>query len=561
MKKIFLVFIFLTTSIFAMSDKELAVTINLAGKQRMLTQKMSKEALLMFLGLDLDNSRKNLKASKELFDKTLKGLINGDKELGLVATKDEKIQSKLKEVQKLWEPFKKNIEAIYNYKAGDEEYEYIEENNLNLLKTMNEAVVMYSSLNKSSSKFKLANDINLAGRQRMLTQRIAKDALQYILNLDREETLEDLKKSINMFNETLDGLFNGSKKLHLHGTKLPRIVNQLNIVKSKWSTTEPLVLTALKPENIQNQQMTKEMIDGLDEVKKQMNKAVVYYTQSLNRQKQIMKLNALINGFNATKDNSKHVVNLAGKQRMLTQRISKLAIECKTQIIPEACDLLEKYINLYDKTLKGFKNGDSDLNLTPTKSKEALAQIDKIDKLWQPFKKAAMKVRNSKGKDLDSLKFILANNEELLKQSDKLVKIFEQEGAKRVSYIEKALLKIVNIAGRQRMLTQKMTKEKLAIISLKMTNFKEKMEKSVKLFDISLNGLIGGNKELGLPKATNKTIKNQLEKVSSIWKQIKPFYAKEKLSKKELTLLLKANPILLNEMNKAVGIIEKSTDY
>ena len=561
MKKLLLILILLTTSIFAMSDKELAITINLAGKQRMLTQKMSKEALMMFLGLDLDNSKKKLNESKELFDKTLKGLIHGDKSLGLVPTDDSKIQNKLKEVQNIWIPFKKSIEAIYSYKSSDKEYKYIQDNNLKLLKTMNEVVGMYAALNKGNSKFKLANDINLAGRQRMLTQRIAKDALQYLLNMDKKGSIADLEKSIKMFDETLNGLYNGDEKMHLHGTKLPLIVKQLNVVKENWDRVKPTILNALKPENLNNQKLTKEMIDGLDNVKVEMNKAVVLYTKSLNREKRIMQLNALISGFSAVKENSKHVVNLAGKQRMLTQRISKLALECQTQMIPEACDLLGKYIALYDKTLKGFVNGDKDLNLTPTKSKKALEQIAKIDSLWGKFALAALKVKSSKGKDEKALRFVLDNNEELLKQSDILVKIFEEEGAKNVSYIEKAMLKIVNIAGRERMLTQKMTKEKLAILDLKMTDFKPKMQNSVKMFDVSLNGLIGGSKELGLPKATNPKIKAQLKKVSSIWKQIKPFYAKENLTPKELKLLLKANPILLSEMNKAVGIIENSTDY
>jgi len=561
MKKILFLIPFLIVSLFGMSDRELAVTINLAGKQRMLTQKMSKEAFELFLGIDMDNAKKSLKASRDLFDRTLNGLIKGDKSLGLVPTKDKKIQAKLQEVKKLWEPFKKHIDRIYNFQADDKDYWYIKNNNMKLLKTMNEAVFMYAKLNKDSKKFVLANDINLAGRQRMLTQKIAKDILQYILNLDRKESLKDLQESVKLFDRTLKGLYNGDKELHLHGTKLPRIVNQLKVTQKEWEETKPLIIEQLKPENINNQTLTLKLLKKLDKTRFEMNKAVVYYTQSINRQKQVMKLNAIINSFLIKKNKAKHVVNLAGKQRMLTQRISKLTLQCGLNLLPGSCKKMEQFINLYQKTLIGFVKGDSDLGLEPTKSQKAIEQIKKITKLWIPFRDAAFRVEKSNGKDVNAIKYILNNNEELLKQSDILVKIFEEYGSKNITYLEKAQLRAVNIAGRQRMLTQKMTKEKLAIIALKMKDFKSKLKKSVKMFNDSLNGLINGNKEMGLPKATNKKIKEQLLKVQTIWNKLKPFYEKESLTQKELILVLKANPILLKEMDKGVKIIEQATDY
>jgi len=561
MKKIIFISLLLVGSLFAMSDKELAITINLAGKQRMLTQKMSKEALLIKLNIDKEENAKKLKESSALFDKTLNGLIKGDKDLKLVPTKDKKIQAKLQEVKKLWEPFYAKIKDIYSLKdTKDETFKYIEENNLKLLKTMNEAVYMYAKLgNKGGSKLKMANDINLAGKQRMLTQKIAKDLLLYQANLNPKEALKSLNDSIALFDRTLNGLYNGDKELNLVGTKLPRIRKQLDITKKAWQEAKPLIKQAV--ENKSNQELTKKAIEKLDLTKKEMNKAVELYTLSLNRQKQVMKLNNLINAMMHKKDNSKYIVNLAGRQRMLTQRVSKLAIECVVGVLPDSCNRLEKFLALYEKTLLGFLNGDKDLKLEPTKSEAAIAQIKKIQKIFKPFKEAAMRVQKSHGKDKEALKYIIENNEELLKESNELVTIFEKENSKNLSYIEKAQLKIVNIAGRQRMLTQKMTKEKLAILNLKMTDFKDKLQKSVKLFNSSLIALINGSNELGIPKATNPVIKKQLLKVSNIWKKIKPFYNKEELSKKELVLLLKANPILLNEMNKAVKLIEISTEY
>ncbi len=561
MKKLILIALILLSSLYAMSDKELARTIDLAGKQRMLTQKISKEALLVFMGIDLDKNVENLKKSAALFDKTLNGLMHGDKELGLVATSNKEIQNKLLEVKKLWLPFYKKVKDIYSFNdITDKTFEYIDKNNLKLLKRMNEAVFMYANLNKSgANKLKMAHNINIAGRQRMLTQRIAKDLLLYQSGVNTKESLEDLKKMQELFNKSLEALLEGDKKLGVAKTTLPKIRKQLELAKGQWQSCQSLIKRAIKDKK--NQELTRETIECLDKTKDEMNKAVKLYTLSLNRQKQVLKLNSLIGNFLNQKSNSKHVINLAGKQRMLTQRISKLAIECKEELIPTSCKALEKFVALYDKTLNGFKKGDKELKLTPLKSPNAQKKIKEIEKVWQPFKEAAIKVQNSNGKDKASLEFILKNNEKLLKLSNDLVSILEKEHGKDLNYIEKAQLKIVNLAGRQRMLTQKMTKEKLAILSLKMTDYKSKLKKSVILFNKSLNGLIKGSKELGLPKVTNEAIKKQLLKVESIWNKVRPFYEKDKLSKKELVLLLKVNPILLDEMNKAVSLIEKSTDY
>ncbi|NPA27760.1 MAG: hypothetical protein GXN91_01745 [Epsilonproteobacteria bacterium] len=561
MKKGFiLIFFLLLSQLYAMSDKELAVSINLAGKQRMLTQKMSKEALLIKLGIDRDKNRQKLKESSSLFDRTLKGLLYGDKELGLVAAPNQEIKKQLKEVERVWSPFYERIKKIYTLKDLDSEnFKYIEENNLKLLDTMNKAVFMYAKIGeKNGNKLKMANDINLAGRERMLTQKIAKDLLLYQANLNPKRALKDLKSSTNLFEKTLEGLFNGDKELNLVGTKLPNIRAQLMEVKKEWSRCKPLINKAITTKDTQ---YTKEAIECLDTTKDKMNKAVELYTKSLNRQKQILKLNALIDSFLKKESSGKHVINLAGRQRMLTQRISKLVIECKLALLKDSCSKLEYFLNLYQKTLIGLAKGDKELNLPATTSKEAIAQINKIIKLWKPFAKEALKVQKSKGKDTKAVKYILTHNEELLKESNRLVSILEKENSKNLSYIEKAQLKIINIAGRQRMLTQKMTKELLAISYLKMDSLKPKLKKSLTIFNNSLNGLIDGDKRIGLPKVTNSTIKKQLLKVKGMWSKIEPFYHKEALSSKETILLLKVNPILLKEMDKAVKLIEVSTEY
>jgi len=119
----------------------LAIAINLAGRQRMLTQKMTKEFLLVAKGIDVENNRANLAATKDLFDRTLNGLIDGDAQAGLSPAPNTDIETQLKKVKSMWQVFKVKLE-------GDptaESIQAVAEENLPLLKEMNKAVGMFAS--------------------------------------------------------------------------------------------------------------------------------------------------------------------------------------------------------------------------------------------------------------------------------------------------------------------------------------------------------------------------------------------------------------------------------
>jgi len=553
--KLLLAFLLLfSSSLFALSDKELAISINLSGKQRMLSQKMTKESFLIRSNIDKESNIKKLKKSSQLFDNTLKGLRNGDNSLALVAIKNDEIQKQLQIVDKLWQPFYKKVQSVILGKAIDSSYKFLEQNNISLLKEMNRAVGMYASQNKGNSKLKLANDINLAGKQRMLTQKMGKDLLFVSNKFKPKQYLSDFSKSRKLFSKTLNGLFNGNKKLKLVGTKLPKITTQLNVVKKLWKEHQPILNKATKGKDIQK------AINGLDTILVEMNKGVIEYTKSVNRQKQRLKFASIIGNFMNKNSMLKRLINLSGKQRMLTQRMTKLSLLVSLNINKkENKKRLVKFSSLYNQTLQAFKNGDKELNCKPIKNPSINEQIVVIEKKWEPFYKNIQNIINRKDKDKKSLKYVIDNNEELLKVSNELVKRYEKSN-KSTNYLDKARLHIVNVAGRQRMLTQKMTKEKL-LIAKGEKEYSDKLQKTIKLFNDSLSALINGDSKQMIVKPTNKTIKKQLAKVAKIWKKLKPLYAKSKPTPKELAIIIKENPILLSDMNKMVKMSEVEIEY
>lgn len=128
--------------------------INVAGRQRMFSQKMSKEAYVL-LGAASDEERtrsiSDIQATAALFDTTLKGLMNGDEASGLVAVKDTDVLEKLHEVKILWDIFQGRINSLTAHGPNSPEamaaLKAIRVENLPLLKTMNQAVMLYEESN------------------------------------------------------------------------------------------------------------------------------------------------------------------------------------------------------------------------------------------------------------------------------------------------------------------------------------------------------------------------------------------------------------------------------
>jgi len=128
------------------SNPSLAVSINLSGKQRMLSQKMSKEYLLIAYGHKVSMNQEKLKKTSALFERTLLGLLNGDEGLSLIKTTNEVTTNQLYVVKDLWRTFKPIVVAVAEQgqaAATKQQIAQLSKDNLQLLKEMNKAVGMY----------------------------------------------------------------------------------------------------------------------------------------------------------------------------------------------------------------------------------------------------------------------------------------------------------------------------------------------------------------------------------------------------------------------------------
>ncbi len=137
-----------------------AAIVNLAGRQRMLSQKMTKEALGVAKDAeDQDLYIKALGGTADLFDRTLGALLDGGETTGsggdpiiLPATGDAGIRQQLAVVRGIWVPFNVAVKTIISHRPGHPDFDsalaHIEANSIPLLKNMNQAVGMYEQVSR-----------------------------------------------------------------------------------------------------------------------------------------------------------------------------------------------------------------------------------------------------------------------------------------------------------------------------------------------------------------------------------------------------------------------------
>jgi hypothetical protein len=277
----------LTTTIFALNSKELAVTLDLSSKQQILTQKMTKEAFLIKFNINKQSNIEKLKYSSQLFDKILKGLLEGDRELKLTPIKDADIKKEIQKSLSIWKIQYKEIQNITNETITQNSYNDICNRSDKLLKEMNQLLKLYT-LYDTKNNFILANDMKLAGKQKMLLQKMAKSILVINNGIEVEKYKDEFLTSQKLFTKTLKGLLEGDGSLKLRGVEIPQINEQLKVVEELWSKEQKSLENALLGKD------TQKAISALDNITTEMNKSVKLYITSLNKKQQRDEFESLI---------------------------------------------------------------------------------------------------------------------------------------------------------------------------------------------------------------------------------------------------------------------------
>lgn len=228
-------------------------------------------------------------------------------------------------------------------------------------------------------------------------------------------------------------------------------------------------------------------------------------------------------------------INKAGRQRMLSQRMAKAYLQLGQGVDGErASRALDTSIALFDRQLVELKN------FAPTPAIKTTYL--ELEKAWLAYKDVLI----GSAPSLDGARKVLELSEKVLQLA--------HEGTEKLVVVSGSEVgPLVGVAGRQRMLSQRMAKYYLAATwGLTSSGNAAELEKSRRSFNMGLRALIGA-------PATTLVIKNELEQARQQWQALETALdARESMDRKTRAQnVVMASERVLEAMDTITGLFEQ----
>lgn len=213
-------------------EPDLKRKINVAGKQRMLSQRMARAACFAAQGVMAGDEDRIRAGAQAAFAAALDDLRHGSDFRGMRAEQRPGVLAAMDAVEALWPDYA----AMLDRAAADPEaLSQVADHALPVLKAANGVVMALEAANAGSGvSDDLARLINVAGRQRMLTQRAAKEYCLIAAGIDVAGNRAALAKTVALFDRSLEGLIAGDAELGLIAAPDETLLYQLDYVRDLW---------------------------------------------------------------------------------------------------------------------------------------------------------------------------------------------------------------------------------------------------------------------------------------------------------------------------------------
>ena len=226
--------------------------------------------------------------------------------------------------------------------------------------------------------------INKAGRERMLSQRMAKAYCQIGLGVEVERSRKTLEQSVSLFERQL---------AELKGfAPTPEIKDTYVRLEQSWLAYKQL-LTGSEP-NVEN---AKKIVQASDDVLKLAQQATV----------QLEKQSGTATG---------KLINVAGRQRMLSQRIAKLTMFRAWNIASA------QMTQDLDASMKEFAAAQVLLTSAPQNTAAISSELQLANTQWLFFSEA---IKQTDGSRAEQLRNVATTSERILQVMDDVAGLYE----------------------------------------------------------------------------------------------------------------------------------------
>jgi len=224
--------------------------IDVAGKQRMLSQRIAKDYLYIGKKVAVSKAQKQLKTSLDELVTSHKVLVD--------SINDPEIQNLLSFVELSIEDFKTTANEPFNL------------DNAQLIIDLSESMLEGSQYVVDSLKEKVevkeSAIVGKAGKQRMLAQRIAKYYIAYQAGIKDKNTIDQMKAAVADFSAT-------HKELMENPNNTPEINRKLHEIDRLWKIVYKFYL------NIEKGGLPLIVFNTTDDITKKMNRITQLYVE------------------------------------------------------------------------------------------------------------------------------------------------------------------------------------------------------------------------------------------------------------------------------------------
>lgn len=260
--------------------------INFSGKLRMLSQRIPAAACNLHAGIAPEISQKILFGASAEFNQIVQALELGDGSIGIIGEeKRRKTLAALDKVKASWQPMNDAASMILDAGTSPDTVQELADNNNEVLKIANLLVSELTGQYSDPASLVQADAIriDIAGRQRMLSQRMSKDACMVLSGINVEASNESLGKAISTFAISLTALSEGMPAAGIKASTNPEIIAGLELVTSHWAALKP-TLDALNTGAQWDADKRAEVFTALNTLLVDMNKVVQMYASKPNQQ-------------------------------------------------------------------------------------------------------------------------------------------------------------------------------------------------------------------------------------------------------------------------------------
>lgn len=222
--------------------------VNLSGQLGTLSERITAAACNLSAGVATTESQAVLKISTNHFSRINKALLEGNRGFGILGEESRpRTLRAISDLNAKWEPLQEMANAT---QASANDSAYIESLADQSDPVQDEAKILVSEITGQYADPAIMQHadallIEIAGRQRMLANRMSKDVCLIASDVNDEAAKEDLRQTISLFQTSLDALQNGLPSVGLRPPPTEKIAGGLDDVATEWALILPVLEATL----------------------------------------------------------------------------------------------------------------------------------------------------------------------------------------------------------------------------------------------------------------------------------------------------------------------------